>query len=72
MRHGLMVLRHAGYVRRTGARFEADTPTTPVLAADTLTELRAMLPPGLRRTKRYSADPPEILEMWSEPSIRRR
>jgi len=54
------------------ARFATDTPTTPVLVADTLTELRGMLPPGLRRTKRHSVDPPETLEMWSEPSIRRR
>jgi hypothetical protein len=54
------------------ARFETDAPPTPVLVADTLAELRAMLPPGLRLTKRHSADPLDILEMWSEPSIRRR
>ena len=60
------------YPGKVIARFETDAPTTPVLVADTLTKLRAMLPPGLRRTKRHSADPPEILEMWSEPSIRRR
>ena len=60
------------YPGKVIARFATDAPTTPVLVADTLTELRAMLPPGLRRTKRHAADPPEILEMWSEPSIRRR
>lgn len=60
------------YPGKVIARFAADEPTTPVLVADTLFELRAMLPPGLRRTKRHSADPPEILEMWSEPTIRSR
>jgi hypothetical protein len=54
------------------ARFAVDAPTVPVLVADTLAELRAMLPPGLRVTKRHSANPPEILEMWSEPVNRRR
>jgi hypothetical protein len=60
------------YPGKVIARFAVDAPTTPVLVADTLAELRTMLPPGLRRTKRHAADPPEILEMWSEPSIRRR
>jgi hypothetical protein len=54
------------YSRKVIARFATDTPTTPVLVADPLTEPRAMLPPGLRRTKRHAPDPPEILEMWSE------
>jgi hypothetical protein len=59
------------YSGKVIARFAVDAPTTPVLVADTLTELRAMLPPRLRRTKRHSADPPDILEMWSEPLVRR-
>ena len=54
------------YPGKVIARFAVDTPTTP------LTELRTMLPPGLRRMKRHSADQPKIFEMWSEPSIRRR
>ena len=45
------------------ARFAVDAPTTPVLVADTIAELRAMLPSGLTRPKRHSVDPPEILEM---------
>ena len=57
------------YPGKVIARFETDTPTPPMLVADTLIELRAKLPPGLRRTKRHSADPPEILEMWSEPTL---
>lgn len=60
------------YPGKVIARFAADTSATSVLVADTLAELRAMLPPGLRVTKRHSADPPEIVEMWSEPLIRRR
>jgi len=59
------------YPRKVIARFAVDALTTPVLVADTLAELRAMLPRELSRTKRHSADPPEILEMWSEPVSRR-
>jgi hypothetical protein len=34
------------------------------LVADTLAELRAMLPPGLRRWERSSVMSPEVLEVW--------
>jgi hypothetical protein len=34
------------------------------LVADTLAELRAMLPPGLTRWERTSVMSPEVLEVW--------
>ena len=58
------------YPRKVIARFAVDALTPPCWWL-TLAELRAMLPRGLSRTKRHSADPPEILEMWSEPVSRR-
>jgi hypothetical protein len=60
------------YPGKVIARLATDTPTAYVLVADTLTELRAMLPLGLRVTKRQPADPPEVVEMWSGHSGRRR
>lgn len=44
---------HAGGVYLPGA-----------LVADTLEELRAMLPAGLTRHGRTSIDPPDVLELW--------
>jgi hypothetical protein len=60
------------YPGKVIARFAIDTPTTSVLVADTLTELRAMLPPGLTVTERRSADPLEVVEMWFGTSDGRR
>jgi hypothetical protein len=60
------------YPGKVIARFVIDTATTTVLVADTLTELRAMLPPGLRVTKRRSADPLEVVEMWFDTRDGRR
>jgi hypothetical protein len=60
------------YPGKVIARLATDTPTAYVLAADTLVELRAMLPPGLTVTKRQPADPPEVVEMWSGHSGGRR
>lgn len=60
------------YPGKVIARFAIDTPRTFVLVADTLTELRAMLPPGLRVTKRQPADPLEVVEMWSDTRDGRR
>jgi len=60
------------YPGKVIARFAIDTPTTFVMVADTLTELRAMLPPGLRVIKRRSADPLEVVEMWFDTRDERR
>jgi hypothetical protein len=35
-----------------------------MLEADTLPELRAMLPAGLKRTDRSAVMGPEVLEVW--------
>jgi hypothetical protein len=35
------------------------------MVADTLNELRAMLPPGLTRWERTSVMSPEVLEVWN-------
>ena len=44
---------HAGGVYLPGA-----------LVANTLAELRTMLPGGLERRDRTSLDPPDVLEVW--------
>ena len=46
------------------ARFATTHPTIYVMAADTLAELQAMLPPGLARSPRLPVDPPEVVEIW--------
>jgi hypothetical protein len=46
------------------ARLVTDAPTPYVLLADTLAALYGQLPPGLTRTDRQPADPPEIVEVW--------
>ena len=40
------------------------TPTREMLAASTLIELRAMLPPDLTRVEREPGDDPKIVETW--------
>lgn len=60
-----------GHPGKLIARLATDTPTAYVLVADTLTELRAMLPPGLTLTERQPADPLEAVEMWFGHSRRR-
>ena len=35
-----------------------------ILVADTLEELRAMLPPGLKRWERTSVMSPDVVEVW--------
>ncbi len=54
----------ADYPGKGVARLANDAATVYVLIADTLAELHTMLPPGLKRTKRQPADPPEIVEVW--------
>jgi hypothetical protein len=46
------------------ARLVTETPSSYVLLADTLAGLRAQLPPGLARSERQPADPPEVVEIW--------
>ena len=46
------------------ARLVTTHPTIYLMLADTLAELQAMLPPGLERSPRQPADPPEVVEVW--------
>jgi hypothetical protein len=46
------------------ARLVADVPTTYVIHAETLVELRAILPAGLERSDRQPHDPPDLVEVW--------
>lgn len=46
------------------ARLTTDAPSPYVLLGHTLSELRAQLPPGLVRSDRQPADPPEVVEVW--------
>lgn len=41
-----------------------NTPTATVLVADTLAELRDMLPPDLNGLERMEGDDPTIVETW--------
>jgi hypothetical protein len=50
------------------ARLVTDAITPYVLLADTLGGLHAQLPPGLDRSDRQPADPPEVGEVWFLPS----
>lgn len=43
---------------------EKAEPTQELLVADTLTELRQMIPPGLYRMPRMPTDGAEIIETW--------
>ena len=45
-------------------RLVTDHPTIYVMLADTLAELRAMLPPDLDRSERQLGDPPAVIEIW--------
>jgi hypothetical protein len=46
------------------ARLVTDAPTSYVLLSDTLAGLQAQLPPGLVRSERQPAEPPEVVEIW--------
>jgi hypothetical protein len=53
---------HPGmYVAR---RFDVDVPTSDMFVADTLDEVRALLPPGLYCLPRNVKDDPVIVEVW--------
>lgn len=45
-------------------RFEMDRPTSEVILADTLDEVRSLLPRGLTCIGRSSYDEPQIVETW--------
>jgi hypothetical protein len=47
------------------ARLATIDPTTYVMVADTLDEMRAALPPGLHHSDRTPADPEGLAELWS-------
>jgi hypothetical protein len=47
------------------ARLVTDEATVYILVADTMGELHTALPPGLVRSERGRADPPEVVEIWS-------
>jgi hypothetical protein len=49
---------------RMVARLILARPTPYVLLADTLVDLRALLPFGLERSDRQLGDPPDVVEMW--------
>jgi hypothetical protein len=42
----------------------APSPTNDMFVADTLREVRALLPPGLFRMPRQESDDPVIVEVW--------
>ena len=50
--------------RKTVVGASAVTMTREMFTADTLDELRALLPPGLYRIHRYEQDDPKIVEVW--------
>jgi hypothetical protein len=52
------------YPGALAARLVTDAPTPYVMLGHTLAELQAKLPPGLVRTERRSAEPPEVVEIW--------
>jgi hypothetical protein len=49
------------------ARLVTETPTPYILLGHTLAEVQAQLPPGLERSDRQPADPPEVVEAWFPP-----
>jgi len=52
------------YLERYAARLATNGTLPYLLLADTLAGVRAMLPPGLVRSERMPADPPEVVEIW--------
>ena len=52
------------YPERYAARLATKGMLPYLLLADTLAGVRAMLPPGLVRSERMPADPPEVVEVW--------
>jgi hypothetical protein len=52
------------YPERFIARLATNAACPYVLVADTLPGVQAQLPPGLVRSERQPADPPEVVEIW--------
>ena len=52
------------YPERFAARLATSRASPYLLLADTLAGIREMLPPGLVRSERMPADPPEVSEIW--------
>jgi hypothetical protein len=53
------------YPGKVTARLVTTDGQSPyVLVAETLAEIQAALPPGLERTERQPAEPPEVVEIW--------
>lgn len=53
-----------GYVAKRWVIAPVPTATDEELTADTLDEIRSLLPPGLYRMNRNPGDAPEIVETW--------
>lgn len=51
-------------VRRWEIRPGIPIPTSDVGTADTLEEIRRMIPSGLYRLPRFDEDEPQIVEVW--------
>ena len=54
------------YPERYAARLltSGRAPSPYLMLADTLAGVQEMLPPGLVRSDRMPADPPEVVEIW--------
>jgi hypothetical protein len=52
------------YPERYAARLATSTASPYLLFADSLAEIRELLPPGMVRSERMPADPPEVVEIW--------
>ena len=52
------------YPERFAARLVTNGTSPYLLLADTLAGIRELLPPGLVRSERQPADPPEVVEIW--------
>ena len=46
------------------ARLVTGVPTPYVLRTDSLAEIHTQLPPGLVRSERQPAEPPDLAEIW--------
>lgn len=54
----------AWVARRSEIGFGTVTHTADMFTADTLDELRALIPPGLVCVRRSPGDDPKIVEIW--------